>query len=543
MLQGKALCRGRLLESRLQPVLGSLKAVLQRRFQTGRGITAIVVFLGLLLVLAVLPDAASPAAEPVAGAVVAGSNASPGDGFTYLGMLRPRHAREIQSSNWAVGAETMDRDYTIYSNWRNYLGPLGVKKARIQSGWAKTEREKGHYDWEWLDEIIPDMVGQGVQPWVCLCYGNPIYPGGGGTGLAGGLPSSPEALEAWDAFVGAIVDRYKEWVGEWEVWNEPRTGRGEGAAVYAEFAARTAQIVRRHQPEARLMFAAGGAFDAAFTEQMLTWLRNRDKLSLVNEIVYHPYAYNPDDSYERVGELRKVVRSFSDDITLRQNENGVPSRAGSFGAVSKYDWSELRQAKWATRRLLGDLGRDIPSSYFAICDMAYRVRSGGKDSDLTDDPSELELLINSKGLLEINPDRTIHHAKQSYRAVQHITAVFDSTVQRNAGFQATLSGGSEGSEYAVFGYQTADGTQLVTLWRSSDRPGERSDLEDLVLTVSKGSFENPLWIDLVSGRVYAIDDSLWKSSGEGCTFHRLPVHDAVIVLAERAAIGALLPGD
>ena len=270
----------------------------------------------------------SPAAEKGGPTFATGAATAPGEGFLYLGKIRPRHARAIESSNWSIGAETMGRDYTIYANWRNYLGPLGAKQARIQSGWAKTEQEKGKYDWTWLDEIIPDMVSQGVKPWVCVCYGNPIYEGGGGTGLAGGLPSSPEALAAWDAYVAALVERYKEHVDQWEIWNEPRTGRGKGAEVYGEFAARTAQLIRQHQPKARFMFAAGGAFDAPFVQQMLTWLRDHDKLSLCNEVVYHPYSYNPDDSYGRVAELRKIVQSFSPDIIIRQNENGgaVPSR-------------------------------------------------------------------------------------------------------------------------------------------------------------------------------------------------------------------------
>lgn len=472
------------------------------------------------------------------------SAADPGDGFTLLGKIKPRHAREIESSNWSVGAETMDRDYTIYNNWRNYLGPLGVKRARIQSGWAKTEQEQGKYNWAWLDEIIPDMVNQGVEPWVCICYGNPIYEGGGGTGLAGGLPESEEALTAWDAYVSALVDRYKQHVKLWEIWNEPRTGRGKGSEVYAKFAARTAQVVRDHQPEARFMFAAGGAFDTKFVEETLTWLRDNDKLSLCNEIVYHPYSYNPDDSYGRVADLRETVRSFSEDIIIRQNENGVPSRAGSFGAVSKYDWTELRQAKWATRRLLGDLGRDIPSSYFAICDMAYLVRAGSRhDSDLRDDKGDLEILINSKGLLEVFPDRTIHHAKLSYHAVQHITALFDNTVVRVADFQATLSGGSKDAKYSVFGYKSTDGGQLITLWRSSDRPGARPELEELELTLTEGTFTDPVWVDLVSGDVYDIDDSLWKADDAGWRCQRVPVYDAVVVVAERAAIGALLPSD
>jgi hypothetical protein len=472
------------------------------------------------------------------------ADSTPGDGFTLLGKIKPRHAREIESSNWSVGAETMDRDYTIYNNWRNYLGPLGVKRARIQSGWAKTEQEQGKYDWAWLDEIIPDMVAQDVEPWVCICYGNPIYAGGGGTGLAGGLPESKEALAAWDAYVSALVDRYKQQVTLWEIWNEPRTGRGKGSEVYAEFAARTAQVIRDHQPKARFMFAAGGAFDTTFVKEMLTWLRDHDKLSLCNEVVFHPYSYNPDDSYGRVADLREIVQSFSENIILRQNENGVPSRAGSFGAVSKYDWTELRQAKWATRRLLGDLGRDIPSSYFAICDMAYRVRAGTRgDSDFRDNQGDLEILINSKGLLEINEDRTIHHAKQSYRAVQHITALFDNTIERVADLQATLSDGSKDAEYSFFGYRSTDGGQLITLWRSSDRPGARPELEELELKITNCSFQDPVWVDLVSGAVYDIDDSLWSQEGDNCTFRKLPVYDAVVVLAERAAIGTLLPSD
>ena len=178
--------------------------------------------------------------------------AEPSPGYTSCGKIKLRSANEIKSSNWAVGAETMGRDYTIYANWKKYLGPLGVKRARIQSGWAKTEQEKGKYDWAWLDEIIPDMIDQGVQPWVCLCYGNPIYSGGGGTGLGGGLPSTPEAKNAWEAFVDAFVERYGDQVVEWEVWNEPQGGV-KGVPGYGDLVVRTAEVIRKRQPKAHIM--------------------------------------------------------------------------------------------------------------------------------------------------------------------------------------------------------------------------------------------------------------------------------------------------
>ena len=60
-------------------------------------------------------------------------------GGAPVGRVRPRPASDIGQSPWSVGAETMDRNFTMFSRWQQYLGPLGAKRARIQSGWARTE--------------------------------------------------------------------------------------------------------------------------------------------------------------------------------------------------------------------------------------------------------------------------------------------------------------------------------------------------------------------------------------------------------------------
>jgi hypothetical protein len=429
----------------------------------------------------------------------------------------------------------MDRDYTLYANWRKHLGPLGVKKARIQAGWAKTEKERGKYDWQWLDEIIPDMADQGVEPWVCLCYGNPIYPGGGGTGLSGGLPSSPEALAAWVKFVGAFVDRYKEHVDEWEVWNEPRGGR-KTVPQYGDLVVRTARAVRERQPNARVLVMAGGAFDVGFVDHLLRLLHDQGNLDLVDEVTYHPYSANPDSVFGRVRELRDIVARYSNRITILQGENGAPSKRGSFGALANHDWTEERQAKWALRRLLGDLGRDIPSSYFAICDMVYRVTHTGRDSDLRDDAATTRTKINYKGLLAVNPDKTVHHVKAAYRAVQHVTAIFDSRLKRIEDFGCDISGGAKGSAFSVFGYLTPGDGPVVTIWRNGDIPGQRPEIERVTVTVRAGQFEDPVWVDMLSGSIYRIDDSLWTRRGDAYVFEQVPVYDSVILIADRESI-------
>lgn len=454
------------------------------------------------------PPPAGAATQPVAA--VSTTAPAPGAGYTFVGMVKPRHARQIKASNWSVGAETMDRDFTVYASWRKYLGPLGVKAARVQSGWAKTEKEKGKYDWAWVDEIIPDMVDQGVKPWVCLCYGNPIYEGGGGTGLGGGLPTSSVALEAWEKYVAAFVDRYGKYVDQWEIWNEPNAP----AQDYADLVFRTTRVIRRIQPSAQIIVAAWRD-----TKAILEGLKQHDAIGLVNEFTYHPYTYNPDDTYRKSApELRKLLASYGSHLILRQGENGAPSEPGSFGAIAKYDWDEEKQAKWALRRLLGDLGRDIPSSYFSICDMQYPDRR------------------NYKGLLAVNDDKTVHHAKKSYYAVQRVTAIFDNTVHRIADFAAKVEGGEKDSSFSVFGYRTDAGAKVITLWRDSHRPGERPDVEPVTVTLPGVQLTEPVWADLLSGKVFAIADSLHGWQQGAAVFREVPVYDSVVLLAEKSAI-------
>ncbi len=459
----------------------------------------------------------------------------PAEGYEPLGKIAPRHAREIEASNWSIGAETMGRDYTVYACWREYLGPLGVKKARIQSGWAKTEQVKGKYDWAWLDEIIPDMVKQGVEPWVCLCYGNPIYPGGGSTNLGGGMPSSKEALAAWDRFVAAFVTRYKQHVDEWEVWNEPGLRRKGLTEQYGDFIIRTAEIIRRIQPKAKILTMSTPGVGTGFSKSVLEYLKGKDKLHLVDEVTYHPYKANPDHSYGAVAGLRKMVKSYGGHIGIRQGENGCPSAKGSFGALRGHEWSETTQAKWALRRLLGDLGRDIPSSYFAICEMAYLVNKSGRDLGLAG-KGKATVRINSKGLLKINPDKTVHHAKKGYYAVQHLAAVFDNTLTRVADAEPDAKGGRS---LQVFVYTKEDGKRVAALWDGKNTPADEYEPASVTVTFRGGDFAQPVYADLLTGEVWSIPAGNAERKGDAWTFRAVPVPDYPVLIAARGAIGKL----
>ncbi len=433
--------------------------------------------------------------------------------WNQIGKVRPRHAKEIQASNWSVGAETMDRDYTIYAEWKNYLGPLGVKKARLQAGWAKTEKTEGTYSFAWLDEIVFDMHAQGVEPWMCLCYGNSLYSDGGGERLGAAIPKSQESLRAWILWVRAVVSRYVDVIDEWEIWNELNLRRANAAKEYAQFLLHTAEQIRMLQPRARILAMSTAGVDVKFVTDVLSIARDEGKLDLIDEVTYHPYNRNPDKSYEAVEKLRLAVSQFSPRIKIRQGENGCPSMRRKTKALSGYDWTELSQSKWALRRLMGDLGRGIESSYFSIMDMKY--------------PDEM----NAKGLLKSRDDQTVEYAKPSYYAVQNLAGIFDERFVRVENFNCKAK--TEKS-ISIFGYKNQkSGFNLITAWFDAENPSDENSCNPVDLVCGDVVFERPVYIDLRTGVVYKIPQEVYLKANGIRVFKEIPCYDSPIVIADQ----------
>ncbi|GAA4302465.1 GH39 family glycosyl hydrolase [Compostibacter hankyongensis] len=438
------------------------------------------------------------------------------------GRLRSRSAREIASSDWSIGGETLDRDYADYHSYKPYLGPLGAKRIRLQGGWAKCEKVKGRYDFSWLDSIIPDAFARGVRPWVELSYGNPIYEGGGEAKLAGRIPTSPEGLRAWDNWVKAIVSRYKNQVAEWEIWNEPDLNAKNQGDEFADFYIRTARMIRSVQPEARLWaLGMAGVPALRFLGPFMERLREKNALDLIDVLTYHGYAPNPDDSYPKIEQMRKFVWKYNPRIKFMQGENGAPSTPakGTVGALTQFDWTELSQAKWDLRRMLGDHGRGIATNVFTISDVRYG-------------PGDHLLGLNTKGLLKTNPDKTIDRPKLSYYAVQHVMSLFDDRLELVPGAGIT----AEGPDISVFHYRRRSShASLITLWNHAARPSEAFIPVAVSVTVT-GKFTRPVLVDLISGKVYRIPADHWKRSGRQYRFTGIPVPDYPVVIADKSAL-------
>ena len=442
---------------------------------------------------------------------------SPGAGWQVLGTVRPKSVTEITAGqNWTLGCETLDRDYIFWDTYKEYVAPLGIRRIRLQAGWAKTEKKKGVYDFAWLDKIINDALARGLEIWLETDYGNPIYPGGGDWDLGAGFPVSEEGLAAWDRWVEALATRYKGKVRDFAMWNEPDIGKKKTPEQIALFNIRTAETILRVNPDARIGALSLATNNPAKVKACLDVFQREGKMHLFTWLIYHGYAPNPDTSYKNVTELQKVVDSYPHKLKLWQGENGCPSETAHKFALSNHPWSELTQAKWDARRMLGDLGHDVVSSVFTICDFDHTGRE-----------------INRKGLLKINDKRSLAKVKMAYYTVQNIASLFDLSLERQKEYAANVSD----ENVTWFAFRDSEKKQdLLVFWDGTQIPSESNEARKATWTLENAQIAEPVLVDVVTGRIYNFPDKNIQRDGNKLTLTEIPVYDAPLVITDRSRV-------
>jgi hypothetical protein len=436
------------------------------------------------------------------------------------------------SSTFSIGAETLDRGYADIGSYIGAACRLGIGSARLQAGWNRIESRVGTYDWSRLDAEVGALVGCGIRPWIELSYGNFQIPGGGGANLGGELPTD---TGKWLAFVRAAVQRYEDRVSTWSVWNEPSNNPANTGTRYGAFAAATAQAVVAEQAGAEIVVGnTAGVPETEFAARALTAIRDAGALGLVHLWGFHGYPLNPDAQYGDIGPaqpggvaaLRAEVDRFDPRIGLFETENGAPSRYSGTFALRDHPWTEVAQAKWDTRRMLGDNARGVRTNVFTASDLRY----GFTPTTVT---------WNPKGLLQTDGNKAVVREKAAFRAVQVAATLFRTDGLRRA--PDALVGVASAQRLSAFGYRKAgSGEPAVSYWLDSAVPGGSTGTSGFAdLTVPTAAGDRFVVVDVLTGDVYEVPASR-VTRGAGGTTVRVDVSDGPFVLTVPSAVAGLL---
>ncbi len=474
---------------------------------------------------------AAPFASIHADSQTAGSGERPPAadfGLPTLGKLAPRAARDIAGSHLSLGFETLDRRMFEPEKTYNYVAQLGVKWARAQTGWARTETKKGEYDFVWLDSVADSLLKIGVQPWFSLSYGNRLYtPEAPNEYAIGWIPLNNDAAkQGWVNYAGKIAERFRTRVRHWEIWNEPNIPQfwqpsTPNAAQYVELVKLAAPEIRKRIPNAVIV---GGGL--ASIPRVLDYLEQCLELGLadhVDRISYHPYRQVPEANYEaEIRAFRSLLARYKPGLELWQGENGAPSRSDGGYALSEFEWNETRQAKWLLRRLLTDLKLKIElTSFLHITDMHNYVGQAG-----------MMAKINYKGLLH----GKTYMPKPSYFAYQNLCAMFDAEI-KPADFVIRSIGRDADDVYTASFIRA--GAPVFARWLpvslQRDTPAQRSGVE--LWSGKAAKIAEPILIDLLTAQIYKPEKA--QFIGGWWKIEDLPLTDHPLVITDKAVVQSL----
>ena len=459
--------------------------------------------------------------------------------LTKIGSVKPVHSSQVKESGLGLGFEKLDRAVFDPEKAYDKVAALGVKWIRIQSGWARTEKEPGVYDFAWLDDIVENLLRRSLRPWICLCYGNPLYDEEAGKvfGAVGCPPiRNEEQKRAWRRYVTALATRYREKISCYEVWNEP-DGKwcwkhGVNGTEYGELVNLTAAAVREAAPGAKVIGGALCLYDLKWIRDVLATGAGKQ----MDILTYH--GYSPDE--RRTLECMRAVKTLclreNPALEFAQGETGTQSRSDGAGALCGMAWTLQRQAKFLARHLLSHQLAGVKfNSYFSCLDMVEALNGTVGDKASYLDYGYFGVLgaeFDENGIStgEYTP-------KPSYRTLQVLAAIFreeyaiaelplraapafSPRLNRNEDPARTLLGG---------GFTRPDGSAAFVYWTPAEI---LTSTYEATMTFESSSLSGEArLIDLLDGTIYAIPASMEEEDGRGYRrFLHLPLRDSPLLL-------------
>jgi len=359
----------------------------------------------------------------------------------------------------------------IIRNDFEFLKKYGIKFLRISFGWDAIEEVEGKYNWLFWDDYVNTAVneyGLTLIPYICYI---PKWNSTGGKDTLYYWNYPPKNYEAYGDFLKALVNRYKDKIKTWEVWNEPDIWiYWQGSKKdFAKFIKIGAQAIKEADPEAKVVFP-GIAYDPDFVLQMFRDYGLSKYFDVVNmHNYYETWSRRPIESIaEYLNEVNDVVWKYGNNQAIWMAEVGYSTfRKGarvsdSYSAYYQYEHTPEYQAVelFKTLTLVASTGNVDAVAWYEIKDLPPSENVIG-DND------------NNRYLGIAYPD---HKPKPAAQSLQFFNTLFSGnykSINDLVEVDRTL-----GSESKVEAFETEEGNVILVGWLKTMIPGRNGDQKD-----------------------------------------------------------------
>lgn len=456
-----------------------------------------------------------------------------------IGKIKSYNSKDIKESPMGLGMEKLDRDAFDPEKVYDKVASLGVKWIRIQSGWQKTEKAEGVYDFSWLDKQVDTLLSRGLIPWLCLCYGNILYDDLAKEyyGAVGCQPTSDErTYNAWLKYVEETVKHFSGKIEYYEIWNEPEgiwTWRpAPNVSEYSDFCIKTAKVIKANDKAAKIITGSHYQLSMEFFNAEFA----SGVLEVSDAVSYHAYVYDESNSIQRIKAIKALSKHYGKEIEVIQGETGSQSKSGGGGAFGHIRTNQDMQTKYILRHCVAEVMSGVKfTSVFSCVDMAENLDAKA-GAPIT--------ICGYFGLLGAEFDKTTgelvgdYYEKPSYFAFQNLCSVFNEKITPEelpvicTQQESKRLDGMDCSprELIIGGMSKPNGSKAFAYWNSTNLITTHGYEGSATFEIAGVSGEVRL-IDPMDGSVYTIGDDIMQAMGNGLyLFKNMPVKDYPLII-------------
>jgi hypothetical protein len=356
----------------------------------------------------------------------------------------------------------------IIRNDFEFLKKNGINLLRISFGWDAIEEEQGKYDWLFWDDYVKmavDEYGITLVPYVCY------IPQWNSTGAEDTLffwNYPPKDYNAWGVFMKELVNRYKDRIHTWELWNEPDISiYWQGTRKdFAEFVKIGARGVREADPDAKTVLG-GLAYDPYFLLHMFRDYGLSPYIDIVNiHNYYETWHRHPiEDITTYINEMHDVIWRYGDNQPLWMFEVGYSTFRKNARVSEVYDAYYVHEHSpeyqavqlFKTLVLIASTENIEAVAWYELKDLTPQDEVIGDN----DNNRHLGVAYSDWKPKPATTSLTFFNRlfSQPYKSIDHQLRT-DAPV---------------GSDVELHGFQLQDGSIILTAWLKNNVPGRSGD--------------------------------------------------------------------